>query len=104
MSQAEKFLEAAEDDRLYTLFALALTSGMRCGEMLALEWGDFNFPGQSVQVQRSLEEAKGVFRVKTTKTAKGRRRIDLPKICLDALLDHRKAMVAEGHVGRCFVI
>ncbi|MEK7859889.1 MAG: tyrosine-type recombinase/integrase, partial [Chloroflexota bacterium] len=38
--QARKLLEAAEADRLGALYVLALTTGMRRGEILALRWRD----------------------------------------------------------------
>jgi integrase len=97
--QANEFLTAAKSDRLYALYVLAITTGMRQGELFGLEWSDIDFDGAVVVVNRTLEEIRGMFRTKEPKTAKGRRRIDLPKIALDALHDHRKAMLAEGYLS-----
>ncbi len=97
--QAARFLEAAGDDRLYALYVLALDSGMRQGELFALQWPDFDFNAGSVFVQRSLEEIQGRLRLKEVKTGKARRRIDLSRFTLDVLHEHRKRMLAEGHVG-----
>src|SRR5262249_42089261 len=38
--QSKAFLTAAEGRRLYALFALAIGSGMRQGELLGLQWAD----------------------------------------------------------------
>ncbi len=94
--QARKLLAAASGHRLSALFVLALDSGMRQGELFALQWDDFDFQACSVQVQRSLEEINGRHRVKEPKSGKGRR-IDLSAFALEALQEHRKAMLVEGN-------
>src|SRR5690606_33592153 len=38
--QAQRFLRAAEGDRLHALYVLAVTTGMRQGELLGLSWRD----------------------------------------------------------------
>ncbi len=95
--QARKFLTACQGDRLEALYVLALTTGMRQGELFGLAWADVDFDAGCLSVRRSLEDLNGELRLKETKSAKGRRRIDLPKLTLDALHEHRKRMLAEGH-------
>jgi integrase len=94
--QARRFLAAAEGDRLHALYVVALHTGMRRGELLALRWSDVDFEAGVVQVQRSLSEVRGVLAPKSPKTTRGRRRIDLSRCALDALHEHRKRMLAEG--------
>jgi integrase len=94
--QASLFLDAAEADRLYALFVLALDSGMRPGELFALAWDDIDFAGGFVSVTRSLEEIDGRHRLKDVKTKKARRRIDIDAGTALILHEHRKRMVAEG--------
>src|SRR5262249_54049173 len=60
---------------------------------------DIDFETGAVFVQRSLEQVGGKFRLKETKSSKGRRRIDLPKFALDAMHEHRKRMLAEGNAN-----
>jgi integrase len=55
--------------------------------------------GQFITISKSLEEISGALRVKTAKTAKSRRRIDLSADTVAALVEHRKAMLAEGHIA-----
>jgi integrase len=95
--QVAGLLEAAREDRLYALYVLAIDSGMRQGELFALQWPDIDFEGGAVVVQRNLEEIKGHLRLKETKTARSRRRIPVSRFTLDALHEHRKLMLAEGH-------
>ncbi len=92
------FLKAAKADRLYAMYVLALSGGLRQGELFALQWSDIDFTSNCVTVQRSLEELNGIVRVKGTKTGKGRR-IDLPAFAIAALRDHRAAMLAEGNIA-----
>jgi integrase len=95
--QVRQFLEAALADRLHALYVLAIDTGMRMGELFAVQWPDVDFAAGTVQVQRTLEELRGQHRLKPPKTAAGRRRIDLAAFTLDALNEHRKRMLAEGH-------
>jgi integrase len=97
--QLAVFLEAAKGDRLHALYMLAVDSGMRQGEMLALVWQDVNFDKGTVTVNRSLEEIGGELSLKEPKTKKSRRTIALSAPTLAALQSHRKAMLAEGNYG-----
>lgn len=94
--QVARFLVACRSDRLYPLYALAIDSGARQGELFGLRWQDIDFTTGSVLLQSSLEEINGHLRLKEPKSGKGRR-IELSRFAVDALLQHRKAMLAEGH-------
>lgn len=94
--QVARFLDAAKADRLSAMYVLAVDSGMRQGELFALQWTDIDFTTGSLQVQRSLEEINGKLRVKEPKSGRGRR-VELSRFTLDALHEHRKRMLAEGH-------
>ena len=84
--QVQRFLAVAGGHRLAALWLLALDSGMRQGEMLALEWADVDFASGAVSVKKSIRTEKGgVTRVKETKTPAGRRRIRLTPRTLEAL-------------------
>jgi integrase len=96
LDQAARFLREARSDRLYALYVTALDSGCRPGELLALTWPDLDLTTGYVSLRRSLEDMDGKLRIKDVKTAKSRRRIKLAAQTLDALHEHRKAMLAEG--------
>jgi integrase len=101
--QASQFLKGAKEDRLHAMYVLALATGMRQGELFGLQWEDIDFGQSAVSVRRTLDETHGKFQLKEPKTAKGRRRIDLPQFAVDALHEHRKAMLAEGNLrGQVF--
>jgi integrase len=97
--QVIAFLQAARTDRLFAFYRTALDSGARPGELFALLWPDVDFEGQFITINKSLENIGGRLRVKAAKTAKSRRRVDLSAETIKALVEHRKQMLAEGHIA-----
>ena len=88
--QLSDVLGGLADHALYPIVALALATGMRRGELLALRWDDLNLDEATVSVERSLEETKAGLRFKTPKTKHGRRVISLPLSSVDILRAHRR--------------
>lgn len=95
--EVQHLLATAKGHRLEALLTLALTTGMRRGELLALQWKDINWRDGSLQVCRSVT----LFgEVSAPKTAAARRTIVLPAFVLDVLRDHRKRQDEERlHAG-----
>jgi integrase len=88
--QAKQFLEAAKGSPLEALFVLALTTGMRRGELLALQWADIDFVRAILQVRRTITRLpKRGFVVSEPKTTKSRRAIQLTELAIEALKRHR---------------
>jgi integrase len=98
--QVTRFLAESQSDRLYPLYILAIESGMREGELFALEWSDIDFPSKSVQVKRALKEVGGRVWTEELKTAKSRRRVEVSLFTLDILNEHRQTQLASGTLGR----
>jgi integrase len=57
--QVKALLEAARGDRLEALYLLAVTTGLRQGELLGLKWEDVDLEEGKLQVRRTLATAKG---------------------------------------------
>ena len=74
---------------LHMLASLALTTGMRRNEMLALRWQDVDLDVGRLTIERSLEQTRthGI-RIKCPKTRKGRRSIMLPEATVSELRSH----------------
>jgi integrase len=89
-------LLAAEGNRLEALFALAIGTGARQGELLGLHWEFVDWDAGAITIERSLSPVKGGFISKVPKSAHSRRTTDLPRFCVNALHEHRKRMLAEG--------
>src|SRR5688572_24500926 len=81
--QIARFLAAAREDRLYALYVVWLDSGAREGELFALTWEDVDWQGNALRIVRSLEEIKGVLRLKDVKSKASRRRVVLSAFALD---------------------
>jgi integrase len=89
--QARTFLDAARSDRLYALYVVALSTGMREGELLALRWRDVALPETgdgSVRVQHTLHWRDNVMSIEEVKTETGRRHIHLSAHASEALRQH----------------
>src|SRR5258706_6888759 len=54
LHQAQQLLETAKGHRLEAIFALAITTGMRKGELLALRWQDVDWAEGCLQVRRTV--------------------------------------------------
>jgi integrase len=90
IEQAKSLLETARGDSLEALWVLALTTGMRRGEVLALKWQDLNFEQSMLQVRRIFTRERGNRYIEAEpKTEKSRRSIMLTSITVDALKQHR---------------
>jgi integrase len=90
---------AAADQRLEAMFALAIGTGAREGELLGLARQHVDLDQGTVSIQRSLAVVKGGWLLKEPKSKRGRRIVDLPRFCVDALREHFKKMLAEGNAG-----
>jgi integrase len=53
------FFAAASEDRFAALYVLAVTSGLRPGELLALKWEDIDLEAGALSVRRSVSEDEG---------------------------------------------
>jgi integrase len=73
---------------------LAVSTGMRRGEIIALRWADIDLAKGTVQVSRSVEHVYGVLRFKSPKTDRSRRVIRLPDSLVEELGRHRKEQSA----------
>jgi integrase len=71
-------LKTARGERLEALYVVAVQSGLRQGELLALRWEDGGLGARSLQVRRTVTRDGGKLAVGPTKTGlKGRRTVKL---------------------------
>jgi integrase len=79
---------------------VALFTGLRRGELLALRWGNTDLEEEVIRVRESLEETKAGLRFKGPKSAAGARDVKLPAIVTDTLIAHRKRLLEHRfHLG-----
>jgi len=90
-------------DRLEAIYVLAVSSGLRLGELFGLQWPDVDLAGAALSVRHTLEEVNGRLNLREPKTAKSRRKVELPQLAVRALRDHQKRALAAGHIGAGYV-
>lgn len=95
-NEADRFLKAARSHRLYGLFATAIMSGARMGELLALKQGDYDKNTGILNIKYSLRNDAGKLIIVEPKTLRSKRRIALPSEGVEALRIHRETLMAEG--------
>jgi integrase len=93
--EARAFLEMAEGDRLYAAWLLAISTGMRRGEVLGLRWSDIDLEDGRLSVRQTVITVNYEIQFSTPKTAKGRRSIALDNGTVAALRAHKKAQLEE---------
>jgi integrase len=87
--QAAMLLERLRGKPLYLIASLALATGMRRNEMLALRWQDVDLAAGRLTIEQALEETHAYgIRVKEPKTRHGRRTISLPPHLVAELRQH----------------
>jgi integrase len=79
--------------RLYVPAMVALFTGMRLGEVLALRWGRVDLDRKVIEVREALEPTKAGIRFKVPKSKAGRRDATLPDLLVETLREFRKAQL-----------
>ncbi|MEK2492400.1 site-specific integrase [Kitasatospora purpeofusca] len=93
LDQTVSFLEAARPDPLYTAFVLAVTLGLRRGEVLGLRWTDIDLGRRTLTVRNQLQRVQKELYADSTKNRRTRA-IPLPAMCI-APLRWRRIQQAE---------
>ena len=94
--QVKILFEAVRDDRLESLYLLAVHTGLRQGELLGLKWGDIDLEAGTLQVRRTLMTAKGGLVLSSPKTKGSRRTVKLSPTALEALRSYLERQLMEA--------
>jgi integrase len=93
--QVRALFKATREDRLEALYIVAVTTGLRRGELQGLKWEDLDREGGTLQVRRTLSEPKGGYIFEAPKSGEGRN-IRLTQRVAAALTRHRKRQLRES--------
>ena len=88
--QARTLLSAARGDCYDALYVLAITTGMRQGELLGLRWVDADLERGVLRITQTLVTGFGKQMIATPKTLKARRSVVLTPVALESLKRHEK--------------
>ena len=94
LEQAKKLLEGIRGHRLEAVLMMAVITGMRKGEIIALRWSDIDLDRHILRVLHTVDYIPGYGYVENEpKTQAGKRTIDLPEFFIDMLKHHRAKQV-----------
>ena len=87
--QARAFLNSARGSRLEAAFTTAVAIGLRQGEILGLKWSDVDFETGELTVRAALQRINKKLVQVEPKSARSRRKIQLPVVCVESLVRHK---------------
>jgi integrase len=93
--QTKAFLEAARGERFEALYVLAVSTGLRQGELLGLKWGDVDLENGLIRVRRTLTRNKGRLLLDEPKTKRSRRTVRLTETAVQALKGHLAQQIEQ---------
>lgn len=106
--QQAQLMQESYRHRYGVFIRLALSTGMRIGEIVGLRWSDVDLNNRILFVRSTLNrlptvdgESKTQLFVGTPKTKNGRRSIPLFDAIIFDLLDWRKVQEADAQLARC---
>ena len=88
--EMKRFLIQAREEGYYELFLLELATGLRRGEVLALQWDDLDIETGVLCIQRQVYRANGELVVSAPKTKAALRTIVLPPALLSVLEEYHQ--------------
>ena len=104
--EQKQFIKSLEEtgDRFKTLYKFALGTGLRRGEILALQWSDIDFEKKEVSVTKSLKYAgknelsnidKATFIIQTPKSESSIRKVPIPSNLIKELKEYKILQAKE---------
>lgn len=97
--EALRFLRAAEDHRLYALWAVALAMGLRRGEALGLAWSDLDLENGRLTIRQALHRVDNKLRLDQVKTEASVAVLPVPAPLVSILRGHRTRQLEERFIA-----
>ena len=93
-----RFLEETKNCGCYEFYYLELTTGMRLGEICALEWSDLDVENKTISVNKSARKIKGQMILTTPKTKSSTRTIRINDDLVDLLLAMKEKQIESKYI------
>ena len=90
--ELQRFLIQAKFEGYYEVFLLDLATGLRRGELMALQWDDLNFKTGVLNVNKQVYDVRGQLQISTPKTKNSVRKIVLPPAVVEVLREYKKTV------------
>lgn len=81
----DRFIEVVDDESCFIQFNVLFYTGLRVGELIALQLKDINFAKRYIDVNKSAQYEHGQYIVTDTKTPKSKRHVTMPKFLSDMI-------------------
>ena len=88
--ELQRFLIQAKADGYFELFLLDLSTGLRRGELLALQWSDLDLETGTLSVTKQVYEVNGKMQLSAPKTKASIRKLVLPPAVVEVFREYRK--------------
>lgn len=95
-AEVKVLLNGLRGHSYHPIAALALATGMRRGELLALQWSDIDLAKGIIRVERSLEQTQAGLRVKPPKSKAGKRSVTIAGDAVAMPRDHLRQQRASS--------
>ncbi len=93
--EIQRFLIQARYEGYYELFLLELATGLRRGELLALQWSDLDLDTGELRVNRQINRVRGKLTTSEPKTRASRRTILLPESVTAVLRSYKPTVYSR---------
>ena len=90
--ELQRFLIQAKFEGYYEVFLLDLATGLRRGELMALQWDDLNFKTGVLNVNKQVYDVRGQLQISTPKTKNSVRKIVLPPAVVAVLQEYKESV------------
>ena len=87
--EIQRLLIQAKEDNCFELLLLELSTGLRRGEICALQWDDLNLRTGELRVERQVHRVKGKLVTSPPKTKAGNRSVILPAPVVNVLKTYK---------------
>ncbi len=92
---ARRLLDGLASAARYPLYAVALATGLRLGEVLGLRWQDVDLDGGVLHVRQAVQRLGQQTAFVPPKTHRSRRQISLPGSTIALLKEHRTRQIEQ---------
>ena len=90
--ELQRFLIQAQAEGYYELFLLDLATGLRRGELLALQWDDLDFETGVLTISKQVSLVRGKIVMSVPKTKSSIRKLVLPPAVVQVLREYRESV------------
>jgi integrase len=95
LKEQKLFLQYARDTEFYPMYELALSTGMRSGELRGLHWNDIDFNKSLIHVTCTLTYQDGGYHIEPPKTSSSYRDIPMLDNVYELLKNRKKQQLQE---------